>query len=72
MYEVICPACRRMVDVAVHVAVVGVQFKCPKCWTVIEVVGDNPLRMAISKHPKGTIVRSRLSARRLALSESDE
>jgi hypothetical protein len=72
MYEVICPACRRMVDAAVHVAVVGAQFKCPKCWTVIEVANDNPLRMVVSKHPQGNIVRSSSSSRHLDLSEADD
>jgi uncharacterized paraquat-inducible protein A len=45
MYEIICPACRRMVELPAQVAVVGAQCKCPKCWTILEAVSDHPLRM---------------------------
>jgi uncharacterized paraquat-inducible protein A len=48
MYEIICPACRRMVEVPAQVAVVGAHCKCPKCWTILEVVNDHPLRMVVS------------------------
>ncbi len=72
MYEVICPACKRMVDVPVHVAVIGVQFKCPKCWTVIEVKTDRPLSMVVSTKPKGNIVRAASSSNKSDRSDSDE
>jgi len=72
MYEVICPACRKMVDVPVHVAVIGVQFKCPKCWTVIEVKTDRPLGLAVSTNPRGNIVRAPVSSNKSDRSESDE
>lgn len=72
MYEIICPACRRMVEVPVHVAVVGAQCKCPKCWAVLEVVMDHPLRLVISTHPQGAIVRASSSAKSSDHSELDE
>jgi len=72
MYEIICPACRRMVEVAIHVVVVGARFKCPKCWTVLEVAADRPLRVIVSTHSQGSIVRASSSARTRDASEFDE
>jgi len=71
MYEVICPACRRMVETPSHVAVVGARFKCPKCWTVLEVEVDQPLRVIVSAHSQGSIVRTSPSARTYDRSEFD-
>jgi uncharacterized paraquat-inducible protein A len=48
MYEIICPACRRMVEIPAQAAVIGAQSKCPKCWTVLETVNDRPLRVIVS------------------------
>ena len=72
MYEIICPACRRMVEVPAQVAVVGAQCKCPKCWTVLEAVADHPLRVVVSTHPQGKIVRAATSVHRLDRAEADE
>jgi phage FluMu protein Com len=72
MYEIICPACRRMVEVPAQVAVVGAQCKCPKCWTILEVVTDHPLRLAASKRPSSNVVRSASSLNKLVRSEPDE
>ncbi len=48
MYEIICPACRRMVEIPAQAAVVGAHSKCPKCWTILETVSDRPLRLIVS------------------------
>jgi hypothetical protein len=61
-----------MVEVPVHVAVVGIQCKCPKCWAVLEVIADHPLRLAVSTHPQRNIVRASSPAKSLDHSESDE
>lgn len=59
MYEIICPACRRMVEIPALAAVVGAQCKCPKCWTILEAVSDHPLRMAVrSSSSTSKIVRA--------------
>jgi uncharacterized paraquat-inducible protein A len=57
MYEIICPSCRRMVEIPAQMAVIGAQCKCPKCWTVLEAVSEHPLRMAAlsSSSPKKRI-----------------
>jgi len=47
MYETICPACRRMIEIRAQAAVVGARSKCPKCWTQLETVSEHPLRLAI-------------------------
>lgn len=72
MYEIICPACRRMVEVPAQVAVVGAHCKCPKCWVLLEVVNDHPLRMVASSHPLNKVVRSSLSTSKFNCSGSDE
>lgn len=58
MYEIICPACRRMVEVPARVASIGAQCKCPKCWAILEAVNEHPLRMAVSHRPLGNLVRA--------------
>jgi uncharacterized paraquat-inducible protein A len=45
MYEIICPACRRMIDIPAQAAVVGAHSKCPKCWTSLETISEHPLRV---------------------------
>ena len=72
MYEIICPACRKMVEVPAQVAIIGAQCKCPKCWTVLEVVNDHPLRMVISNNPLRRVVRATSSTSRFDRSGSDE
>ena len=72
MYEIICPACLRMVEVPAQVAVVGAHCKCPKCWALLEAVSDHPLRMVNSRHPLSRIVRSSSSAGRSVHAGSDD
>jgi hypothetical protein len=71
MYEIICPACRRMVEVPARVASVGAQCKCPKCWAILEAVNEHPLRMAVSSRPLGNLVRATKHTRS-EQSETDE
>ena len=64
MYEIICPACRRMVEVPAQVAVVGAQCRCPKCREILEVTCSHPLRMAICKNPTDRLVRATTTNKR--------
>jgi len=72
MYEIICPACRRMVEVPAQVAVMGAQCKCPKCWEILEVINEHPLRMVVSKHPSSKLVRASTTASQTRSSQADK
>jgi phage FluMu protein Com len=48
MYEIICPACRKLVEIPAQAVVIGTHSKCPKCWTILETVSDHPLRVIVS------------------------
>jgi len=57
MYETICPACRRMIEIPAQAAVLGAHCKCPKCWTYLETVSEHPLRLAIGSSSSNRPVR---------------
>jgi phage FluMu protein Com len=60
MYEIICPACRRMIEVPAQVVVIGARSKCPKCWTILETISEHPLRVAVSSSSStGTPIRAK-------------
>ncbi len=45
MYEIICPVCRRMIEIPAHAAVVGARSKCSKCWSELVTSNTHPLRV---------------------------
>lgn len=52
MYEVICPACRRMVEIPEVVVFEKRRCKCPKCWTLLLVECARPLWVVESSPTK--------------------
>ena len=45
MYDVVCPVCRRMIEIPAQAVESRTDHKCPKCWTWLKVVDAHPLRL---------------------------
>ena len=45
MYDVVCPVCRRMIEIPSQAVESRTDHKCPKCWTWLKVVDAHPLRL---------------------------
>lgn len=45
MYEVTCPSCLEIIEIPLKVLFPGNLCRCTKCWAVLEVVAEHPLRL---------------------------